>query len=233
MRTISVLLLLFMLLCGGCATERYVAPTIHTSERIGLVLKTPVLASVYDGRTTGDDQGAADYLRSELIKIYGTNLQWASYFGPVPEGRVAVRVRIVTLGSSFGSRLVSSASYATALQSAQFSATGPWGPVVGSLTGSSSVFAGSFSGEGWWNGAAWIDVEIQDNRAVKQSRFTIPLAAEHRESNMWGYSSGDKAARKAWESVSAQLTRTIDEVLRVLRDSEGSMASGLKWIVTK
>ena len=39
---------------------------------------------------------------------------------------------------------------------------------------------------------------------------------------MWGYSSGDKAARKAWENVSAQLTRAMDEVLRVLRDAEGS-----------
>ena len=125
------------------------------------------------------------------------------------------------LGSSFGSRLVSSTTYATAIQSAQFSATGPWGPVVGSATGSSSVFAGSFSGEGWWNGAAWIDVEIQDKRSATQSRFTIPLAAEHREYNMWGYSSGDKAARKAWENASAQLTRAMDDVLRVVRDAEG------------
>ena len=216
---------LLVLLCAGCATERYVPPTISTAPRTGLSLKTQVLTSVYDGRTAGADPSAADSLQSELTKIYGPNLQWASYFDPVPKSRVAVRLRIVMLGSSFGSRLISSATYATALQSAQFSATGPWGPVVGSATGSSSVFAGSFSGEGWWNGAAWIDVEIQDNRSSVPSRFTIPLAAEHRESNMWGYSSGDKAARKAWENVSAQLTRAMDEVLRVLRDAEGSQGA--------
>lgn len=220
MRTISMFFALSVFLCAGCATECYVAPAISTSARTGLSLKTSVLASVYDGRTTGADQGAVNFLQSELTKIYGSNLQWVPYFDPVPTGRVAVRLRIVTLGSSFGSRLISSVTYATAFQSARFSATGPWGPIVGSATGTSSVFAGSFSGEGWWNGAAWIDVEVQDNRTPPQNRFTIPLAAEHRESNMWGYSSGDKAARKAWEGVSAQLTRAIDEVLQVLRDAE-------------
>lgn len=218
---ISFAYVLIVLLCAGCATERYVSPTISTAPRTGLSLRIPVIASVYDGRTTGTDPSAVDSLQSELTKIYGPSLQWAPYFNPVPKGRVAVRLRIVMLGSSFGSRLISSVTYATALQSAQVLASGPWGPVVGSATGSSSVFAGSFSGEGWWNGAAWIDVEIQDNRGSVGNRFTIPLAAEHREFNMLGYSSGDKAARKAWENVSAQLTRAMDEVLRVLRDAEG------------
>jgi len=175
------------------------------------------MTAVFDGRTTGEDQDAASLLKAELTKIYGNNLRWTSYFESVPKGSVSLKIRIVELGSSFGSRLISSATYATAVQSAQVTATGPWSPVVGFATGSSAVYGGTFSGEGWWNGGAWIDLEIQDNRSIPPSRFTIPLAAEHRESNMWGYSSGDKAARKAWEKVSAQLTRAIDEVLRVLR----------------
>ena len=183
----SIISTLLLLLLIGCATERYISPTITTPSRTGLNLMTPVLTADIDGRTAGANQEAATLLQSELTQIYGSNLQWTSYFEAVPEGRVAIKIRIVTLGSSFGSRLISSASYATAIQSAQFSATGPWGPVVGTASGSTSVFGGSFSGEGWWNGGAWIDVEIQDNQSTSPSRFTIPLVAEHRESNMWGY----------------------------------------------
>ena len=221
MRATLFFSVLLILICTGCATERYVSPTIATSPRTAVTLKNPISAAVFDGRTTGEDQGAASLLKAEITQIYGTNLQWTSYFESAPKGSVSLKFRIIELGSSFGSRLISSATYAIAIQTAQLSATGPWGPVVGTATGSSSVYGGSFSGEGWWNGAAWIDIEIQDNRSTPPSRFTIPLAAEHGESNMWGYSSGDKAARKAWEKVSAQLTRAIDEVLRVLRDSEG------------
>lgn len=211
--------LLITMILAGCATERSVTPTIDTTPRTGLQLETPVLASVYDGRTNGDHQDAAKTLKTQLQKIYGDSLEWVPYFKKVPPGRIAIRLRIVKLGSQFGSRLISSVAYANAFHSAQVSATGPWGPVVGSVSSKSSVFAGSFSGEGWWNGAAWIDVEIEDNRQARY-RVTIPLAAEDRESNMWGYASGDKAAREAWENVSAQLMRVMDNALRVLRDTE-------------
>lgn len=221
MRLLKLAVSLSILLLGACATERYVAPTITSAPRTGLTLRQPVLAAVFDGRTSGSDPAAATELQSALTKLYGSNLQWGNYFDSVPEGRVALRIRIVTLGSSFGSRLVSSVGYATAISSATVSATGAWGSVVGTASGTSSIFGASISGEGWWNGAAWVDVEVQDHRAPKSVHFTVPLAAEHRESNMWGYSSGDKAARQAWDSVSAQLTRTVDEVIRVLRDNEG------------
>jgi hypothetical protein len=62
------------------------------------------------------------------------------------------------------------------------------------------------------------DLEVEDRRAEKPIRFTIPIAAEHQESNMWGYASGDKAARVAWDRVAIQLTRALDVILRSLRD---------------
>lgn len=220
MRTINLFLVLSIIVCSGCTTERYMTTlTLNANPRTNLTLRLPVLVSVYDGRVSSTDQSVVGSLKSELAKVYGSNLEWVPYFNPVPVGRVAMRLRIVTLGSAFGSRLVSSSTYTTAIQSTQFSATGSWRQVIGSTTTKSSIFANSFSGEGWWNGAAWIDVEIQDNRTSPPNRFTIPLAAEHREPNVWGYSSADKAARKAWENVSVQLTRTIDEALRILRDA--------------
>ncbi len=216
---VSVLLTIFF---TGCSTERYVSPTIVTPQRTDIILIKPVLVAVYDGRTTGKNKGAATALETELKTIYGNNLEWASYFDSTPKNRISIKIRIIEFGSSFGSRLISSVSYAKASHTAQVVATGSWGPIVGTATGSSSVFGSSFSGEGWWNGAVWIDVEVQDHRGTNLVKFTIPLAAEHRESNMWGYSSGDKAARKAWEKVSALLTRTIDDVLVELRDSEAA-----------
>jgi len=124
------------------------------------------------------------------------------------------------LGASFGSRLVSSTAFANAVSSAQTSATGPWGSVVGNVSAQQSVLAGSLSGEGWWNGAAWIDLEVQDYRGSEPISFTLPIVAERRESNMWGYSSGDKAARIAWQRVSVQLTRAIDTIFRTVRDQQ-------------
>jgi len=124
------------------------------------------------------------------------------------------------LGASFGSRLISTTAFANAATSAQESASGPWGPVVGSVSAQQSVFAGSFSGEGWWNGAAWIDLEVKDCRSAAPISFTLPIVVEHRESNLWGYSSGDKATRIVWQRVSVQLTRAMDTIFRTVRDQQ-------------
>jgi hypothetical protein len=205
---------------GGCATERYITPTLSEPPRTGLELKPPILCSVFDGRTTQEPKDAASQLQTDLSRIYGSSIDWGSYFTKTPQGQIAVRVRIVTLGASFGSRLVSSIAFANAVSSAQGSATGVWGSVVGNVLAQQSVLAGSMSGQGWWNGAAWIDLEVQDYRDSKPINFTLPIVAEHRESNMWGYSSGDKAARIAWERVSVQFTRALDTIFRIVRDQQ-------------
>lgn len=209
-----------LVLLGGCATERVISPTISSSPRTGLVLSPAIVGAIYDGRANQEPKDVAAILQADLQRLYGTSIEWADYFAKSPAGRVSIRIRIVTLGASFGSRIVSSAAFATAMGSAQVSATGPWGPVVGSVSSEQSVLAGSFSGEGWWNGAAWIDLEIQDYRGPKAITFTLPIVAEHRESNMWGYASGDKAAKVAWDRVSTQLTRAMDTIARTVRDQQ-------------
>lgn len=204
----------------GCATERSITPSIAASPRTGLAVSPPIFAAVYDGRANTEPMDAAATLQADLTRIYGSSLVWADYFAQTPADRVSVRVRIVTMGSTFGSRLVSSTSFASAIGSAQVSATGPWGPVVGSLSSEQSVLAGSFSGEGWWNGAVWLDLEVQDKRGRTPVTFTLPIVAEHRESNIWGYASGDRAAKLAWDRVSAQLTRALDVIVRTVRDQQ-------------
>jgi len=217
---ITIAAIIALAVFGGCATERHIAPTLSEPPRTGLELNPPILGAVFDGRATQDPKDAASQLQADLSRIYGSSIEWDSYFTKTPQGRVAVRVRIVTLGASFGSRLVSSMAFANAVSSAQGSATGPWGSVVGNVSTQQSVLAGSLSGEGWWNGAVWIDLEVQDCRGSKPISFTLPIVAEHRESNMWGYSSGDKAARIAWQRVSVQLTRAMDTIFRTVRDQE-------------
>ena len=107
MRAVSLFLILSIIISSGCTTERYMTTlTINANPRANLALRLPVLVSVYDGRTSGTDQSVVSSLKSELAKVYGSNLEWVPYFDPVPVGRVAIRLRIVTLGSSFGSRLV-------------------------------------------------------------------------------------------------------------------------------
>jgi hypothetical protein len=217
---IAMTLMIVLAVFTGCATERHISPMLSEAPRAGLDLKPPVLGAVFDGRATQEPKGPASQLQADLTRIYGPSIEWNDYFTKTPPGRVAVRIRIVTLGASFGSRLISTISFANAIASAQVGATGLWGPVVGSVSSQQTVFAGSFSGEGWWNGAAWLDLEVQDYRGAVPIGFTMPIVAEHRESNMWGYASGDKAARTAWQRVAVQLTRTIDTIFRTVRDEQ-------------
>ncbi|MBR0663989.1 hypothetical protein GXW71_06420 [Roseomonas hellenica] len=207
-------------LLPGCATERTGAPSIAAAPRTDLRLSRPMIGAVFDGRPVPGDASVAPTLQRDLARIYGPSITWREYFVPVPPGEVAMRFRIVALGSVFGSRIISAGAVSTANTRAQGSATGSWGTVVAQATAQQTVFSGAMAAEGWWNSAAWVDVEIEDNRPGRRARLTIPLVAEHRESNTWGYGSGDRAARVAWERVSAQLIRMVDNSLRMLRDEQ-------------
>ncbi|RPH30240.1 hypothetical protein EHN07_03820 [Buttiauxella warmboldiae] len=200
----------------GCATEKSITPTIDSSPRAEVNLEYPLLISVFDGRTSNrDDNGnAEESIKNSLTKIYGKNLQWISDFDKVPNGRTAIRIRLIILGANFGSRIVSSSSYQNAVSTARISATDGWGTVVGVADGNTVINSGTMTTEGWWNGTAWVDFVVEDNSDTKKVEFTTPLVAEHQENNTWGYSSGHKATEVAWNSVSTQILRSIDAVLR-------------------
>ena len=121
---VSALIVLAVL--SGCATERNIAPNISEPPRTGLELSPPILGAVFDGRTSQKPKDAASQLQSDLSRIYGSSIEWADYFSKVSQGRVAIRIRIVKLGASFGSRLVSSTAFANAVSSAQACATPKW-----------------------------------------------------------------------------------------------------------
>jgi len=204
----------------GCATERYITPTISGQHRTGLTLERPIIGAVLDGRAVREPSDAASVLQRDLTRMYGEAIEWDDYFAAVPDGRVGIRIRLVTLGARFGSRLISSTAFANSSGVAEGQTVGRWGAVVASASSNQSTFAGSFSGEGWWNGAAWVDIEVIDRRVEPTISVTIPIIAEHRESNMWGYASGKKAARASWEQASEQLIRALDMVVTSVRDDQ-------------
>lgn len=217
----ALALITVLIVFSGCATERYISPTLQSEPpRVGLDLNPPIFGAVFDGRASQEPKNEVLQLQEDLRRIYGSSIEWGDYFKKTPPGRVFVRIRFVTLGASFGSRLISTAAFANAISSAQGSANGPWGSVVSSASSQQSVFSGPFSGEGWWNGATWIDVEVQDYRGAVPINFILPIVAEHKESNMWGYASADKAASTAWKQASVQLTRAMDTILRGVRDQQ-------------
>jgi hypothetical protein len=218
----NVLLLILIvpvLLLVGCATSRNANPSLDSQPRKGLEIKPPILFSLFDGRVPKCQDDVISDIKTDLERIYGSSIEWADYFASTPKDRVSIRLRIVKLGASFGSRIVSSAAFATATATAHGRATGPWSRVVLDISSQQSVLTSSVQTEGWWNGAAWVDVELEDARGSRQITFVMPIVSEHQESNVWGYSSGDEAAQVAWQQAATQLTRALDMVFRTVRDT--------------
>jgi hypothetical protein len=131
---IAMALVIVLAAFTGCATERHISPTLSEAPRTGLDLKPPILGAVFDGRTSQEPKDAAAQLQADLSRIYGSSIEWNEYFIKTPPGRVSVRIRMVMLGASFGSRLISTTAFANAVSSAQGNAIGPWGAVVGSVS---------------------------------------------------------------------------------------------------
>jgi hypothetical protein len=214
-----------LLVVSSCAAHRDITPRISDDPRTSIRLDTPVLISILDSRPADQrTRAVVDSLRADLSRIYGDSLEWTDYFSQTPPGRVAVKIRLLALGADFGSRILVASGYSSTSTHANLTASGPWGPVYGTASGESSTFSSAFSGKGWWVGGAWLESAIHDHRTVPPTTFSVPVAAEHKESNMWGYASGDKAAKAAWQRVSQGLVRVMDAILIVVRDSQQDAA---------
>lgn len=210
-----------VILSSGCSTYRTILPEISESPRDGLTLKTPVLVAVLDGRSDKTDtQEITRTLQDGLKRTYGEAIELSGYFSKPKSNQVIVRIRILSLGANFGSRIVTSTAIVSSTSHAEAVATNGWRTVVASANSTQNIFASSFSGEGWWIGTAWIELDIQDNRKSENISFTFPIVAETKESNTWGYASANTAAENAWKIVASQMMRTLDTVLIKLRDEE-------------
>lgn len=205
----------------GCATHRWIVPSISESPRQGVALRSPLRIALLDARSEKrDSEEVVDSLSSDLSSIYGDALSWVPYFEETPEGEVALRIRLMACGADFGSRLVTATAIGVASTRSSAWAETPWGPVVASGTSNRTVLANAFSAEGWWVGTAWLELEIDDRRFAEGERISFPIIAENRQSNLWGYPSGDEAAERAWGAASQTLVRVLDNIVVAIRDQE-------------
>jgi len=213
------LLTIGLVLLAGCSTYKNYSPNIHEPSRDGLSLKQPVIVSVFDGRGNRDGgQNPADKIKSGIKRAYPEAVTFSDYFSATPSGRVRINIRIQELGSQFGSRIVSGVAIANQYGRASALATDGWNTVVASAQSQQTTFGSAMAAEGWWIGAAWLEVTVEDKRANKNISFSFPIVSEHREASMWGYGSAKAATKRAWSIASAQLFSTIDSVVLKVRD---------------
>lgn len=205
----------------GCATKRTVLPKISVSPRTSLQVETPVLVSVLDARTQKDeDKDVVRTLKEGLSEAYGNSIEWTDYFTKVPDGRTAVKIHLKANEANFGSRIVSATSVSNSFTTARAQASDGWGSVVATASAEQTTLGSAFAAEGWWIGTSWLNLEIVDKRSSQVERLSIPLVAETKKSNTWGYRSGDAAANEAWSQVGQQLIQVMDKVLVTVRNQE-------------
>jgi hypothetical protein len=223
--------------CGLSRTTRTVLPQISASPRTSLQADPPLLISVFDAQTQkalderarkaqdantqkGESKNVVETLKAGLSETYGSSIEWTDYFAEVPDGRTAVKIRLKAIEANHGSRIVSSTSVTNSFTTARAQVSGDWTPVVATASAQQAVFGGNFSADGWWIGVSWLSLEVVDKRGSQTERFSVPLVAERKKHNMWGYESGDAAANEAWGQVEQQLIQVMDKILITVRNQE-------------
>jgi hypothetical protein len=220
-RMLGLLTMLVFLSLIGCATQRIILPKISEAPRSNLRLGTPVLISVLDARTTKEaSEEVIASLKNGLSQTYGNSIQWIEFFEEVPSGRVAVKIRLKANEANFGSRIISAVSVKDTFTTVHAQVSYYWNSLVATALARQTTLGTTFVAEGWWVGTAWLQLEIHDTRGEHVEQVSLPIVAEQKESNTWGYRSGDKAARKAWNSASQQLIQILDAILIMVRDQE-------------
>ncbi len=220
-RLSALLTMLVSLILFGCATQRIILPKISEAPRLNLRLETPMLISVLDARTTKEaSEEVIASLKNGLSQTYGNSIQWIEFFEEVPSGRVAVKIRLKANEANFGSRIISAVSVKETFAALHAQVSDHWNSLVTTALARQTTLGTAFAAEGWWVGTAWLQLEIHDMRREPAEQVSLPIVAEQKESNTWGYRSGDKAARGAWNSASQQLIQILDSILVMVRNQE-------------
>jgi hypothetical protein len=204
-----------LLSISACATQRSSQPRVTASER-GIELNTPVLVSVLDARG-GDAQDAAPQLKTDLTSVYGDAIETTDYFAEIPDDRVAVRIRLKANDATFGSRIISVSTVEQSYATAQAKASGPWSSVVGTASSQSTMLSSTVQTEGWWIGTSWMKITVVDRRGSTPQEMTLPLVAETKRSNTFGYRTASRVTDESWSDIERQLIQIMDQVLMTVR----------------
>ena len=213
----AILPILPFVLCG-CATYAAIDPSVKGYVRL-VEVSRPVVVSVLDGRA-GTDINAVPRLQTSLDRMYKGSIERADYASAVERGDVAVKIRIIEIGSNLGTRIITKKVYLSTFLDEIVSAEEPWRDLAADCSSNRYLLDDDAPIEGWWVGIARIEAKVIDNRQEPPISFTIPLAGEQRRSNFWGHMSAEKSAKQAWNKVSAQLTGLLDGVIEVVKESD-------------
>jgi hypothetical protein len=218
-RLIAILVLVPLGLIG-CTTNRSSIPEISEPQRVGLELRQPLLISVLDSRSEKPKSKAVvSALENGITNAYGSAVKLVPYYDQAPDDHVIVRIRLMANSANFGSRVISSMTINNSINTARATTSDFWRPVITVATEQSSV-SHSFTTEGWWVGTSWLEIELEDTRFDTSERITVPIVAEEKVSNTFGYRSARKASERSWSLASQQLFRLMDSLIIALRDQE-------------
>jgi hypothetical protein len=212
-----ITVIVIILVSFGCATQRTTQPRISASPRTNISLETPILVSVLDARSVATKSNdSASILEKDLKSIYGDSIKIFDYFDKVPDDRVALRIRLMANEANFGSRIISASSIEQSYSTAQAEASSAWSSVIATASKTQTTLGSSFLAEGWWIGTSWIELQVIDQRQ-KKNEFKIPIVAEKKRSNTFGYSTANKVVDETWSDVEQQLLQVIDKVILSIR----------------
>jgi hypothetical protein len=206
----------------GCATTKEYTPTTFTPPvREGLKLPQPINMAVFDGRSARNED-LATTLEAGITHAYGTNVRVVPYYAPLEPDSVTVKIRVNQLHSEFGSRVIVVPVLQRRWSTAAAAGTDGWNSVAAAASSYSETLGTGFIAEGWWVGTSQLDVEVSDLSRGRHVVFSVPLVAEKRESNTWGYRTASSVSKKAWNATEVQMMRLIDDVVqKVMNDSQG------------
>lgn len=212
---------LALVMVSACVGHRGITPSISEPPREGLFLERPVRIAILDVRPDRHDSAeVAAALREGLSRTYGDALFWVPYFESTPADELSLRIRVLACGADFGSRLVRGGAPSAGAWAAASTGSAAWDFVRAEASPRWTLLPADRAGPGWWIGSSWLELQIEDRRFSRGEVSVFPIAAEHRQPNVWGYLSADRAAQRAWSQVAQELVRSIDLVLTTVRDLE-------------
>ena len=160
-----------------------------------------------------NQEATVESIKQGLKTIYGDAIIFKSYFDKTEDSTVAIKINIKEIGSQFGSRVIYYQTVHNQIIAASSAAVTSWGSAVSSVIISQPIYQDNFVAQGWWMGAAYLDISLVDNLNNNKKIIDFPFVGEDKQNNTWGYKSGSIAAQNAWNKTSAHLLDLIDSVI--------------------
>lgn len=207
---------LFMagLILSSCQTYKTITPSIIGKPRQDFKLYKPIVIAIKDSRANVSNQEETiESLKKGLKSIYGEAIEFKPYFTKTDDNSIAIKINIKEIGSQFGSRVIYYQTIHNQINIASSAAVSSWGSAVATAITTQPIYQDNFIAQGWWMGAAHLEITLIGNLNDNKKIIEFPFVGEDKQSNTWGYKSGEIAAKNAWNKTSDHLLDLIDGVI--------------------